>query len=218
MSSSRFRLAFLLISLGIVGCGKSANDSKEEAKPITIAPSPSEPSKADDSGPPVSVVPPPPAAAQASGGESKEASTSAQSADLAQSAELATLTVEEYKKEIEGYKGKTVVVDAWATWCVPCRAKFPHFVELANKHGKEDVVFISLNFDMEEEVEAAKTFLADSKANMRNLRIAEELAAAQETLQFEGLPRYFLYDPEGKLLVNSSSLADVENKLSEAGK
>ncbi len=49
---------------------------------------------------------------------------------------------------ISSLKGKTVVMDFWATWCVPCRAQHP-LIEKVEKHfaGDKDVVFVAVNAD-----------------------------------------------------------------------
>ncbi|NUL81721.1 MAG: redoxin family protein [Armatimonadetes bacterium] len=42
-------------------------------------------------------------------------------------------------------KGKTYVVEFWATWCGPCRTSIPHITELAKKHkGKVEVIGVSI--------------------------------------------------------------------------
>lgn len=43
--------------------------------------------------------------------------------------------------QVSDFRGKTVVVNFWGTWCGPCKAELPHFNELASEYS-EDVVFL----------------------------------------------------------------------------
>jgi thiol-disulfide isomerase/thioredoxin len=45
------------------------------------------------------------------------------------------------------HRGKTVIVNFWATWCTPCCNELPHFDELSRNHP-EDVVVIALHSNM----------------------------------------------------------------------
>src|SRR5262245_38056996 len=45
-------------------------------------------------------------------------------------------------RSLAGLRGKVVVLEFWATWCVPCVAAIPHLNELAEKLADQPVVFI----------------------------------------------------------------------------
>ena len=47
------------------------------------------------------------------------------------------------KISLSKFKGKTVVIDFWATWCGPCKAEMPTFKVLEEKYGK-DINFVSV--------------------------------------------------------------------------
>ena len=58
-------------------------------------------------------------------------------------------------------KGKVVVFDFWATWCVPCRTQHPLYDLVKQKYqGNPDVVFLAISTD--EDREAVKPFLAEA--------------------------------------------------------
>jgi len=54
----------------------------------------------------------------------------------------------------ENLKGKTVVINVWATWCGPCRSEIPELNKLANEFRSNDIVFIAL--DSEDSTKEAK--------------------------------------------------------------
>ena len=48
---------------------------------------------------------------------------------------------------LSDYTGKVVLVDFWATWCVPCTAEIPHLEELYEKYGSQGFVVIGVSMD-----------------------------------------------------------------------
>jgi thiol-disulfide isomerase/thioredoxin len=63
------------------------------------------------------------------------------------------------KLDLKSTRGKVVIFDFWATWCVPCRAQHPLYEELRKRfRDREDVVFLSV--DTDEDHELVEPFLA----------------------------------------------------------
>ena len=59
-------------------------------------------------------------------------------------------------------KGKVVVFDFWATWCVPCRAQHPLYEQVKKRFaGNPDVVFLSI--DTDEDRALVRPFLDEVK-------------------------------------------------------
>lgn len=49
--------------------------------------------------------------------------------------------------ELNSFRGKVVVVDFWATWCVPCREEIPHLVQLQQKYADRGLQIIGVSID-----------------------------------------------------------------------
>ena len=62
---------------------------------------------------------------------------------------LENATVNEIQTHLASFKGeKPVLVNIWATWCLPCVEEFPYIMELKEKHGEAfELVFISADFE-----------------------------------------------------------------------
>ena len=58
--------------------------------------------------------------------------------------------IEGNKINLEDFKGKVVLLDFWASWCIPCREEFPFLVKFYKEHQKEDFIVLAVNIDDKE--------------------------------------------------------------------
>ncbi len=96
---------------------------------------------------------------------------------------------------------RLIMMDAWATWCGPCKENFPHVVEMHEKYGPKGLSVVSLSMDDTEKpkkVAEALDFLKSKKATFRNFVLDETLDEGFESLKVTTIPAVFLYGPDGK--------------------
>lgn len=96
---------------------------------------------------------------------------------------------------------KLTIVDAWATWCVPCKENFPHVVEMHKKYAAKGLAVISLSLDDSDKpkkLAEATAFLKEKGATFSNYVLDESTDAAFDKLNITAIPAVFLYGPDGK--------------------
>jgi thiol-disulfide isomerase/thioredoxin len=121
---------------------------------------------------------------------------------------LTVLKSEEIAKKIEGTKG-IVVVDSWASWCIPCKKEFPNLVKIHEKFGKQGVTCMSVTIDKAAQHESALKFLEKVGAAFPNYRDADDEAWLKHWKIEGGVP-FVLVFKDGKLVKRFDSEAEWE--------
>jgi thiol-disulfide isomerase/thioredoxin len=49
--------------------------------------------------------------------------------------------------KLSDFRGKVILLDFWATWCIPCKVEIPWFVEFQTKYGKQGLQVIGISVD-----------------------------------------------------------------------
>lgn len=142
-------------------------------------------------------------------------STDSDSTDNASSIDVEVVDVAGYEAAIAEQKGKVVLVDFWATWCLPCMERFPETVAWSNEHEAEGLQVISVSMDSPDDIDSVKEFLGEQKADFRHLMSQWGVGLkSMENFKIQGggVPYYRLYDREGTLRYEfSGSSESYEN-------
>ncbi|HVY71604.1 MAG TPA: redoxin domain-containing protein [Verrucomicrobiae bacterium] len=100
------------------------------------------------------------------------------------------------KVKSSDFKGKVVILDFWATWCGPCRAEIPSFIELHKQYEKDGLVVIGVSLD--DGSKPVKKFIASEKINypivMGNDSVTGDFGGV------EVIPTTFVIDRDGKIV------------------
>ena len=69
-------------------------------------------------------------------------------------------TLEGKRISLRDYRGSPLLINFWATWCVPCRKEFPIIKEIQNKFGKDGLVILAVNVDDTRSISGVKSFVS----------------------------------------------------------
>lgn len=115
---------------------------------------------------------------------------------------LTPVTFDAWQAELESMKGSIVVVDLWATWCIPCIERFPKMVELSERYADDGVRFVSLSLDDRDDentIPQVTRFLQKNRATgMSNYLMDEIIPDAFEKLDLLGIPAVYVYGGSGE--------------------
>ena len=93
-------------------------------------------------------------------------------------------TPEGTKASLADFKGRTVLLNLWATWCLPCRQEMPALDRLQGMFGSKDFAVVAVNIDTAR-LDRPKAFLHE--IGVKNLKLyTDNTAAAFQTLKEAG--------------------------------
>jgi peroxiredoxin len=113
-------------------------------------------------------------------------------ADAQKAPDFSLTTIDGKTMRISDYKGKVVILDFWATWCPPCRAEIPFFIELMKQYNKEELQVLGIALD---DINRVKNFY---KQNGMDYPVA--IADTNTPIAYggiQGIPTTFVIDKEG---------------------
>lgn len=108
--------------------------------------------------------------------------------------------------QLADYRGKTIFLNFWATWCPPCIAEMPDINNLYNEVGS-DVAFLLISVDKEED----KVWAFEERKGFDYplYRLSGGLPAAYHS---SAVPTTFVIDPTGKIVMRREGMAKYDTQ------
>src|ERR1700693_901616 len=110
--------------------------------------------------------------------------------------------------KLSDFRGKTVMVDFWATWCGPCQIEIPWFMDFERKYKDQGFVVIGVAMD-DEGWQVVKPFIEQMKMNYRVVIGNDHTADLYGGI--EALPTTVLIDRDGRIASTHVGLAGKQD-------
>ena len=137
------------------------------------------------------------AACSNSGGDANAKNTPQKAAvkqDAPKAFNFQLTTLEGENVSLNDYAGKVLILDLWDTWCPPCKAEIPHFIELYDKYESKGLEILGVAFGREGEA-AVRNFAKDYGVNYTSAIANQELMNGYGPIN--SIPTTFVIDQNG---------------------
>ena len=109
------------------------------------------------------------------------------------------------------FAGQVLLVDCWATWCGPCRAKMPALVDLKERYREQEVIVLGFTSESEAERSTVANYV-DTVTGL-DWPIAYGSKAMFQAMNVSKMPTLLVFNRQGKLVWRGHSLAQAEEAL-----
>ena len=122
--------------------------------------------------------------------------------------DLADIDGKDHK--LSNYKGKTVMLIFWATWCGPCRQEIPGLIALRKEISPDKLAMIAISF---EKGDVVRDFLKQKPVNYTVITAPQSLMSPPFSM-INGIPATFFIDKDGLIrLVSEGLVLENETKM-----
>lgn len=100
------------------------------------------------------------------------------------------------EKNLSDFRGRVVILDFWATWCPPCKAEIPHFIELYNEYKDKGLEIIGVALDLNAE-KVVRAFAEENGITYTLLLGEKEVSDLYGGIR--SIPTTFVIDRKGEI-------------------
>jgi peroxiredoxin len=114
--------------------------------------------------------------------------------------------------KLSDFRGKVVLLNFWATWCGPCKAEIPWFVEFQQQYRNRDLVVLGVSFD-EDGWTSVRPYMQEKKMNYRVMIGNDEVAQLYGGV--EALPFTVIIGRDGRIASSHTGLVSKSKYQTE---
>lgn len=104
----------------------------------------------------------------------------------------------------ESLKGKTILIDFWATWCVPCVEEMPNLHKTYEKYKEKGLEILSISLD--DKADIVQKFRAQKWKMPWLHALMSSSKDVQRQFEIVGIPKAVLIDASGKIVATEKDL------------
>jgi peroxiredoxin len=124
-------------------------------------------------------------------------------------------TIDGKTASLADFKGKYVLLDFWASWCMPCRQENPNVVKAYNKYKTRNFNIFSISLD-KDPAAWKQAVAADKLTWTHGSELSDFEGPTVRLYQVESIPSSFLIDPAGKIIAKNLRGAELDAFLDKA--
>jgi thiol-disulfide isomerase/thioredoxin len=131
--------------------------------------------------------------------------------------DFAAKDIKEDTIKLSDFKNKVVIIDFWASWCVPCKKSMPYLIELYNNNLPDSLIVIGVNVDTDRE--KIKAFQNSINAEIPFPVIFDKDSKLPPLYNVEGMPTTVVINKEGIIKFKEIGFnSDLKEKLDKTVK
>ncbi len=118
------------------------------------------------------------------------------------------LDLEGHSVSLEDYRGKTIFINLWATWCPPCIAEMPHISDMYHKvKGTENLEFLMIALD--KDLAKSKSFI---ERKGYDFPVVHASFGLNNSLQSQSIPTTIVVNPQGEIIFYQEGMSNFDTE------
>ncbi len=113
------------------------------------------------------------------------------------------------KVSLADFKGKYVLLDFWASWCMPCRQENPNIVKAYNTYKDKNFTVFGVSLDKDPKA-WAQAIAADNLTWTHASELSDFEGPTIRLYQIDAIPSSFLLNPDGKIIAKNLRGEELE--------